>query len=158
MKKHLILMMLAIFSLPVTASDNLETAKHFLTALEKQDLDTVTELVHGDIVFEDPTFGVERRGKERVLETYRNYTGGIRQLTKYLLYGYESNDVVVLRYVFHAYVDVLRSGAEDGFAPIMGEGLRILRFKGGKIIRHTDLSDYVRVQRDIDAAAKQMAQ
>ena len=158
MKKNLILMIVAIFSLPTAASDNLETAKQFLTALEQQQLDVAEALIHDDIVFEDPTFGVERRGKEQVLTTYQNYTGGIRQLTKHLLYGYESNDVVVLSYVFHAYVDVLRRGTDDGYAPIMGEGLRVIRFKDGKVVRHTDLSDYVRIQRDIDEAAKRLAQ
>ena len=151
MKNFFLTVALVIVGTAASANDNLENAKRFLTSLESGDLAFAAEIAHDDIVFEDPTFGAEVRGKNAVLQAYQNYTGGIRNLSKHLMYGYESNNVVVLSYVFHAYIDVLGTGDESKYAPMMGEGIRVIRFEDGKVIRHTDLSDYARLQREIDA-------
>lgn len=158
MKKLFLTMACVIVGTAASANDNLENAKRFLTSLERNDLTFVAELAHNDIVFEDPTFGAEVRGKNAVLQAYQNYTGGVRNLSKHLLHGYESNNVVVLSYVFHAYIDVLGTGDESKYAPMMGEGIRVIRFEDGKVIRHTDLSNYARIQREIDALKKILLQ
>lgn len=151
-------MALVIVGTAASANDNIENAKRFLTSLETNDLSVANQLAHDDIVFEDPTFGAEVRGKNAVMQAYQNYTGGVRNLSKHLLHGYESNNVVVLSYVFHAYIDVLGTGDESKYAPMMGEGIRVIRFEDGKVIRHTDLSDYVRIQREIDALKNTLLQ
>lgn len=151
MKKLFLMMALAFIGTTASATDNIENAKKFLNSLEVGELAFVAQMAHEDIVFEDPTFGAEVRGKDNVLKAYENYTGGVHSLSKHLLHGYESNNVVVLSFVFHAYIDVLGTGDENKYLPMMGEGIRVIRFKDGKIIRHTDLSDYTRLQQEMDA-------
>lgn len=137
------------------SKNHIETAEAFLTALEQGRPELVSDLIHDEIWFEDPTWGAERRGKDAVLQAYQGYTGGAHDLLRHLVKAYESNGTVVLEYVFYVRMDVLGDGNPEGFVPMMGSGTRVIGFKDGKIVRHTDLSDYTRLKAKIAEARAQ---
>lgn len=155
MKSLLTTCILALtFTAPGLANDTIERAQKFLAALESGDLETVQSMAHPDIVFEDPTFGVEFAGRDVVLDVYRDYTGGSQDLRKHLVKGFETNDVVVLDYIFYVNFVGPDGDGDQTLTPVMGPGLRVIRFKDGLVIRHTDLADYSEVERQRAAAAK----
>ncbi len=134
----------------------IKTAEAFLTALEQGRPESVADLMHDEIWFEDPTWGGERRGKDAVLQAYQGYTGGAHDLLRHPVKAYESNGTVVLEYVFYVRMDVVGDGNPDGFVPMMAGGIRIIGFRDGKIVRHTDLSDYTQLKAKIaEARARQ---
>lgn len=137
------------------SNNRIETAEAFLTALEQGRPELVSDLMHDEIWFEDPTWGAERRGKDAVLQAYQGYTGGAHDLLRHLVKGYESNGTVVLEYVFYVRMDVRGDGKPEGFVPMMGSGIRVIGFRDGKIVRHTDLSDYTRMKVKIAEARGQ---
>ncbi len=145
----------AVTAFAQDSKNNIETAEAFLTALEQGRPESVADLMHDEIWFEDPTWGAERRGKEAVLKAYKGYTGGVHDLMRQRVKGYESNNTVVLEYVFSVRLDVHGDGNPEGFVPMMGNGIRIIGFRDGKVVRHTDLSDYTQLKAKIAEAKAQ---
>lgn len=142
-------------ALAAETADKITIAELFLTALETGDVETAAQYVHDEIWFEDPTWGSEIHGRAEVLKAYEGYTGGVKDISRHRTKGYESNGTVVLEYIFHVQMDVVGDDKPSSYMPMMGEGLRIIGFKDGKIVRHSDLSDYTTIRQKLaEAAAK----
>lgn len=154
MKKLIIATALILASASqVWATDNIEAAKTFIKALQNQDLETVEAMVADNIAFEDPTWGASYKGRQNVMQVYKVYTGGVGNIKGYVMDAFESNNTVVLNYMVYANIK-LKTG---GLMPIMGQSIRIVGFKDGKVVRHTDLADYsrmMRLQAEAEAAAE----
>lgn len=156
MKKLLITTVLFLMSTTAQANERIETALHFLKALEASDMATVEQLVHDDITFQDLTWdGTLHAGRENVLKVYRGYTGGAHNILGHVLNAFESNHTVVLDYVIYAQMDVARDTKPEDRVPMIGRAVRVIGFKDGKIVRHMDMADYDKVKAAMAAAQAQ---
>ncbi|MBL4790594.1 MAG: nuclear transport factor 2 family protein [Kordiimonadaceae bacterium] len=160
MKKLFLLAATILFtSAPIFATDNIDTAKRFIRALEAGDMAIVAGLIGKDGTFEDPTFGASHKGRDTLLRIYEGYRGGgtTHDLFGYVTNAYESSETVVLTYMVYAAVDLVAGGKAADRLPLMGQIIRVIGFKDGKIIRHTDLANYSRILATIAAARKARA-
>lgn len=144
--KSLLIATATIFlgSLSASAENIRATAERFLAAVQTGDLKVVEQMVAEDIYFEDPTFSDAGpvKGKEAVMNVYRNYTGGIRNIHSMIMDGFTSGNTAVLTYMFYTEANLAEPDKPQHFAPIMARLTRIVEVKGGKVTRHTDLANY----------------
>ena len=153
MKKMIMIATIFFCSVSASATSYIETAKSFIDALNQERAADIADLLADDIVFEDPTWGAHETGKANVLKVYAGLMTGAWDVNTLVLDAFESSGVVVLTYVIGASMDLVENATPDQRAQFMGKMVRVIRFKDGKIIQHTDMMDAEKLIREMQAAA-----
>lgn len=137
-----------------TSAQTLELAKQYNQYLIDNNTEKAMAMAAPGLVFSDPTWGIYDQNKATAKASYSASTARYHNITYDIRNIMSSRGTVVIHMIGSADIDPIGVKDPAKRVHIMADLIRVITIKEGKVIRHTDLSDYDKIMPKLESAAQ----